>query len=92
MMINNYADVMEKVYKALGQAGVLKDFRRAMLCRAECTARDLIHVHDIDDRTTPCLRGQLSICFELADGAKDALENAKGDANSSNENEIRPED
>lgn len=89
-MISKYSNLMEVVYKSLGKAGTLKEFRRAMMCRAEWVSRELIQVPESDERTNIALRGALAICFELADGAKDALENAKEEANSSSEQEILP--
>lgn len=86
--INKYTDLMEKVYKALDKAEVLKDFRRALLCRAEWASRDLSIVTENDDRSSIYLRGQIGLCFELADGAKDALERKNGEANPSIEQEI----
>lgn len=89
MIYNKYSELMKSVYTKLKKAEVLTEFRKAMMCRAEWISRELTTVPNEDDRTSLVLRGELAICFELADGAKSALEEGKEEANLSTDQEIQ---
>lgn len=89
--LTKYTTAMESVFDKLRKADALKDFRKAMMSRAEWISRDLTSIPDTDDRVSLVLRGALTICFELADGAKSALEGGNEEANSSTDQEIQTE-
>ena len=80
--MNEYVNALDNLFKCLKDTDSLKAFRLAMLTRAEEIARQQTGVND--DKVLHALRGQLTICFELADGATNALEADKASANARN--------
>lgn len=83
---NRYGELMSEVYAALTKADAVKKFRYALMARAEAASRDLTVTTDA--RVVDLLRGQISICFELADGAQSAQESAEARARAAAEDGI----
>jgi len=79
-MISSYFEASEAFFKALIDAHCEKEFLKTMQVRADKIARDLCLA--TDEHVTDILKGQLSICYELADGTAQALKARSENANS----------
>jgi len=87
--MNDYVQSTERLFKSLKDRDALKEFCNAMRQRAMLVSRNIVSADD--DNTMHALRGQLSICFELADGAESALEAEKAKANADSAGRIQNE-
>lgn len=76
-----YGQSMTELCKFLVEHNLVEQFCGMMNARAELTARDMIGVADAN--VMFALKGQISICYELVDGAMAALEAKKAEANAS---------
>ena len=81
--MNEELDKFKAASKALFQFLVEHDlvgvFCELMKSRAECAARDTLETNDANIVFT--LKGQISICYELVDGAREALAAKRASAN-----------
>lgn len=89
MIADEIGEIMAEVYRTLIENDKAYEFIAAMKKRAELTTRQLpsLPVANRDMAT-----GQISICYELADGAKAALEAAISEAKEREANRIRKGD
>ena len=71
----------EELFKFLVEHNIAENFCKMLTARAEITARDMVGVND--PNLMFALKGQISICYELVDGAMAALETEKAKANAS---------
>lgn len=78
-----YAQTADGLMNLMARMDALNEFRAMMLARAEVAARDIIRM-GLDEPTFGELRGQISICYELADKAEKALEAQRAQANAQN--------
>lgn len=79
----SYFEKSDAFFKAILDAHAEKEFVAMMSARADKVARDICLA--TEDRITDILKGQLSICYELADGVRQALTAREEKANSERE-------
>jgi hypothetical protein len=72
-------DMKNELLATLGRYGVLKMFEDYWLKRAECASRSLVKISDAD--LTNMVKGQISICYEIADETRLAREKHEASAN-----------
>ena len=76
-LADNIKEIMGEIYKTLIECDKAYEFIAAMQKRAELTTRQLPSI-PVANRDMAV--GQISICYELSDGAKAALEAALSEA------------
>ena len=81
-------EIMEEVYYIIAATGRAKEFIEAMKKRAELAARTFVRT---PAEYRDMAAGQISICYELADGAKSALDAKASFATDAEANRIRKE-
>ena len=79
-------EIMMEVYRTLIECDKADEFIAAMQKRAELTTRQL---PSLPTANRDMATGQISICYELADGAKAALDAAISEAKERAANKIR---
>ena len=79
-------EIMMEVYRTLIECDKAYEFIAAMQKRAELTTRQL---PSLPTANRDMATGQISICYELADGAKSALDAAISEAKERAANKIR---
>lgn len=73
-----YDEATKTLFAFLVEHDLVKTFRDVMKARADVIARQMIGVNDAN--LMFALKGQISICCELHDGAKAALDAKKAEA------------
>ena len=85
---NSIGEVMEEFYYVVAATGHAQQFIDAMKKRAEIAARTFVRT---PAEYRDMAAGQISICYELADGAKSALDAKASFATDAEANRIRKE-
>ncbi len=85
---NSIGEVMEEFYYVVAATGRAQQFIDAMKKRAEIAARTFVRT---PAEYRDMAAGQISICYELADGAKSALDAKASFATDAEANRIRKE-
>ena len=85
---NSMGEVMEEFYYVVAATGRAQQFIDAMKKRAEIAARTFVRT---PAEYRDMAAGQISICYELADGAKSALDAKASFATDAEANRIRKE-
>ena len=85
---NSIGEVMEEFYYVVAATGRAQQFIDAMKKRAEIAARTFVRT---PAEYRDMAAGQISICYELADGAKSALDAKVSFATDAEANRIRKE-
>ena len=78
---DTYAANANELFRFLVEHNLVEKFCEMLKARATLTARDMIGVND--PNLMFAIKGQISICYELVDGATAALEAEKAKANAS---------
>ena len=85
---NSIGEAMEEFYYVVAATGRAQQFIDAMKKRAEIAARTFVRT---PAEYRDMAAGQISICYELADGAKSALDAKASFATDAEANRIRKE-
>lgn len=85
-LMEEISEIMAEVYRSLIENDRAYEFIAAMQKRAELTTRQL---PSLPTANRDMATGQISICYELADGAKTALDAAISEAKERAANKIR---
>lgn len=86
LLVEEIGEIMAEVYRTLIECDKAYEFIAAMKKRAELTTRQL---PSLPTANRDMATGQISICYELADGAKAALDAAISEAKERAANKIR---
>lgn len=85
---NSVSEIMEEFFYVVAATGRAEKFIEAMKKRAEIATRSVLH---LAPEFRDMAMGQISICYELADGAKSALAAKSSLATEEEANRIRME-